>query len=298
VLLTEVRDSDVWLTNNPTEGKDELGFRIQNLTNLIDDVNSTTATQLADFILQYNDAAVQLYGLTSDDLDNSLVIIFAGSGHTILTDAAVLSTIVFDAADTGYFTLEQEEDIMVIVSNFVALINDLNQLFQLDLENWEVLLTKFSEHLLSFYVDLNNIFVFPMQSYLSAVLEIAALGVGTFSEIQDSITEYNSLVGWMNICAGTTIFNYGKQWLSYGEYLSPRWIDVINEYIAFWNKLTEIIPFFSNINGDITAEEISWEIEAQINEMSGNGKRTIEELRLLSLPFAAVIDDTVNQYLC
>ena len=32
--------------------------------------------------------------------------------------------------------------------------------------------------------------------------------------------------------------------------------------------------------------------------MFENGKRTIEELRLLTLPFNAVIEDTIEQYLC
>ena len=73
---------------------------------------------------------------------------------------------------------------MVIVTDFVGIINDLHQLFQLDLANWENLITKFVEHFLAFYVNLNNIFVFSIQSYLAALLEFTALGVGTFSEIQ------------------------------------------------------------------------------------------------------------------
>ena len=68
----------------------------------------------------------------------------------------------------------------------------------------------------------------------------------------------------MNVCSGTTVFNYGKQWLSYGEYLSPRWIDVSNSYIVYWNKLTETIPFFINMSGDITATEISSEYDRYI----------------------------------
>jgi len=72
---------------------------------------------------------------------------------------------------------------MVAVTDFVAMINDLNMLFELDLDNWEDLLTKFVTHLLDFYVNVSNIFQFPMQTYIDIFIELAALSVGTYSEI-------------------------------------------------------------------------------------------------------------------
>ena len=114
MVLTEVRDSDFWARTSP--GKDDEYFRIHNLTNLIEDVNSATPTQLADFILEYNDLLVQLYGLTTDDLETSLASIFANSGYTILTDADALSAITFDATDDGYFTIKQEVRVILIAN--------------------------------------------------------------------------------------------------------------------------------------------------------------------------------------
>ena len=75
---------------------------------------------------------------------------------------------------------------MVAITDFVAMINDMNMLFELNLDNWGDLLTKLATHTLDFYVNINNIFQFPMASYIDAIIEFVALSVSTYSEIMVS----------------------------------------------------------------------------------------------------------------
>merc|ERR1712130_742954 len=283
-VITEVNNSDIWQSQESLPFQQEQrNRRIQNVTNLFNDISNSSPADIVDLIIGYNDIVMRDLFEKQPDYD-------------ILTDAEGLSELIFDASDDGYLTIEQEEKVQSAMESFVEIINDLHLLFELDLDNWASLLTDSVSHTLTFYSLMNDVFVFSLQIYLDLGLDLSALVFQIYSEIQDSQTEYNSLVGWTDIFVSTSIWTFSTQVASFGVYLVPRWTDILNSVLEFWNQLVE--QFMSNTNIDYSAGLISPIVAQSATEMIDSAKRTIAELELLTMPFDAQIAQGVKDFFC
>jgi len=297
-VITEVNNSDIWQSQESLPFQQEQrNRRIQNVTNLFNDISNSSPADIVDLIIGYNDIVTKNFGIEWEDLRDLMRDLFEKQpDYDILTDAEGLSELIFDASDDGYLTIEQEEKVQSAMESFVEIINDLHLLFELDLDNWASLLTDSVSHTLTFYTLMNDVFVFSLQIYLDLGLDLSALVFQIYSEIQDSQTEYNSLVGWTDICVSTSIWTFSTQVASFGVYLVPRWTDILNSVLEFWNQLVE--QFMSNTNIDYSAGLISPIVAQSATEMIDSAKRTIAELELLTMPFDAQIAQGVKDFFC
>ena len=109
-VITEVNNSDIWQSQESLPFQQEQrNRRIQNLTNLFNDISSSTPADIVELIIGYSDLETKNFGIQWEDLRELMRDLFQNHpDYDILTDAEGLSELLFDASDDGYLTIEQE----------------------------------------------------------------------------------------------------------------------------------------------------------------------------------------------
>jgi len=285
-LITNVKESDVWQRMSFSEEVE----RQEEIDNLIADLELASNDALINYIIEYEYIA----GRTHHFLQSSMneIAMINQPAFSPKTDAYQLMILFFES---DHFSKDQEESLAEASEHFLKILDSLHAGFNLELDDPVNLLTNFLEDVFNFYVIVKDVFEITLQNQLNIAVDAINMIMGVYGEIKRSKTEYTSLISWMNICLPqTSIFDYVGQWVSYLEYLTPRWIDVSNELILFLIGLQEMFPILNFFKFELITHSQTELIEGILED----SKRTVSELELVAKPFGNLIDNSVEQYFC